>query len=94
VGESENLSAQMRVLRQIGRRLTGAASRGWLLAAALLGLGALPCPECGAPMVFHFWPVAAIVLFAQALKRRYRKMSEAQIGGANQDAAPVDHRRE
>jgi hypothetical protein len=28
------------------------------------GMGLLPCPGCGAPMIMHFWPIAfALTLF-------------------------------
>lgn len=38
----------------------------------LLGVGVLPCPECGAPMIFHFWPTAVLLTVVQVLKGRYR----------------------
>ena len=33
----------------------------WLGVIALGGAGVLPCPDCGAPMIFHFWPIALIL---------------------------------
>jgi hypothetical protein len=85
---------QRGTLKRVWERFTGATARGWLLVGALLGLGALPCPECGAPMILHFWPIAGLVLVVQALKRRYRDKSPAEKGGQENNAAPVDHRRE
>jgi hypothetical protein len=54
------------------QRLTTSTAKWWLLVGALLGSGALPCPECGAPMIFHFWPIAALLLTVRTLKQRYR----------------------
>ena len=33
----------------------------WLGVAGLVGAGFLPCPECGAPLIWHFWPIAAVL---------------------------------
>lgn len=44
--------------REIRARLEGKAFKSWLGIAGLWGVGLLPCPECGAPMLFHFWPLA------------------------------------
>ncbi len=44
--------------REIRARLEGKAFKSWLGIAGLWGAGLLPCPECGAPMLFHFWPLA------------------------------------
>ena len=59
-----------------------------------VGLGTLPCPECGAPMIFHFWPVAGLVLVVQTLKRRYPDKFPAEKGGEENHVASVDHRGE
>jgi hypothetical protein len=83
------------MIRRMYKRLTTSTARGWLLVGALLGVGALPCPECGAPMILHFWPIAGLVLVVQALKRRYRDASPAENGEEGElDATSVDHRRE
>jgi hypothetical protein len=39
-------------------KIKSAASRSWLGIAGLWGAGLFPCPDCGAPMLFHFWPLA------------------------------------
>jgi hypothetical protein len=43
------------------------------MTGSLLGVGMLPCPECGTPMIFHIWPLAGIVLVVQAMKKRAQK---------------------
>ena len=76
-------------------RLTGATGRSWLLVGSLLGVGMLPCPGCGTPMILHFWPLAGAMLAVKALKRRYRGASLGENGARGErDASPVDHRRE
>ena len=44
----------------------------WL---GVLGVGLLPCPDCGIPLAAHIWPVAAVVW----LWRRVRRRSEKQL---------------
>ncbi|MFN2298744.1 MAG: hypothetical protein ACK2UB_07840 [Anaerolineales bacterium] len=46
---------------------------GWAVFLALLGAGAIPCPECGAPLAGHIWPLAALLLAAQFISRRGRR---------------------
>jgi hypothetical protein len=41
-----------------------------LLAGGLLGVGALPCPDCGTPMIFHIWPLAGLLIVFQAMRKR------------------------
>jgi len=60
------------MIRRMYQRLTTSTAKGWFLLGAMLGVGVLPCPECGAPMIFHFWPFAGLVLVVQVLKKRYR----------------------
>ncbi len=58
------------------QKLRGALTRGWLLVGALVGVGILPCPDCGGPMIVHYWPIAALAVAFQTLRRRRRgKMS-------------------
>jgi hypothetical protein len=42
----------------------------WTFIVALLGAGALPCPECGTPLIWHLWPLAGLLLVARGLARR------------------------
>lgn len=54
------------------------ATHLWLSLLAFLGVGLLPCPECGSPMILHIWPLAGIVAMVQALRRYYRSKKERQ----------------
>ncbi len=60
------------MIERMRKRLAASTAKWWLAAGALLGVGMLPCPDCGAPMILHFWPLAAMVLALRAMKRRYR----------------------
>jgi len=42
----------------------------------LVGAGLLPCPDCGAPMILHFWPAAALLAFRNLVKNRKRDLTE------------------
>ncbi|MBN1535351.1 MAG: hypothetical protein JW908_01375 [Anaerolineales bacterium] len=44
----------------------------------LFGAGMLPCPDCGAPMIVHFWPVAVILFITNALKKKRRKEEKTE----------------
>jgi hypothetical protein len=46
------------MFRQMCARLEGKAFKSWIGIAGLWGAGLLPCPDCGVPMLFHFWPLA------------------------------------
>ncbi len=48
------------------------ALKSWLGVAGLIGAGLLPCPDCGAPMIAHFWPLALLI----ALRNLVRKKTE------------------
>jgi hypothetical protein len=43
---------------------------GWGLLVALLGAGALPCPDCGMPLAWHLWPLAVLILAARRISAR------------------------
>jgi len=60
------------MIERMRKRLAASTAKWWFSVGALLGVGMLPCPECGAPMILHFWPLAAMVLALRAMKRRYR----------------------
>ena len=59
------------------KRLSHSAVRLWLAAGGLLGVGLMPCPECGTPMIFHVWPLAGLVLVARAMRKRAQKREAA-----------------
>ncbi len=42
----------------------------WLKRLGWLGLGILPCPDCGAPIALHFWPLALVVLLTRVVRRQ------------------------
>lgn len=52
--------------------MSASAARLWLALAAFLGIGMLPCPEYGTPMILHLWPLAGLIAVAQALRRHYQ----------------------
>jgi hypothetical protein len=58
----------MTVFQRLRRRLKSAGAKRWVAAAALWGMGLLPCPCCGTPMIMHFWP-AALALTLLNLRR-------------------------
>jgi len=74
------------------RRLAASTAKWWLSAGALLGAGMLPCPDCGAPMILHFWPLAAMVLALRALKRRYREEQPTPDPGEEPQGREGDER--
>jgi hypothetical protein len=39
----------------------------WAVFGALLVAIAVPCPECGGPLVLHIWPLVALLIAARAL---------------------------
>jgi hypothetical protein len=55
------------------KKLTASTVKGMLLVGAFLGIGALPCPDCGAPMIFHIWPIAGLLVVAQVIRKRKGK---------------------
>jgi hypothetical protein len=59
--------------------------KGMLLAGTFLGIGALPCPDCGTPMIFHIWPVAGLLVIAQFVRKRRDKEREIE----NTQSLPV-----
>ncbi|MFN3762954.1 MAG: hypothetical protein ACK4WK_07120 [Anaerolineae bacterium] len=61
------------MIERVRKRLAASTAKWWLSVAALLGAGMLPCPDCGAPMILHFWPLAVMMLALRAMKRRYRE---------------------
>jgi len=49
-----------------------------LIILGLFGAGMLPCPDCGAPMIAHFWPIAAALWISNTIKKRLRKETDAE----------------
>ncbi len=43
--------------------------------ASILGIGLLPCPDCGLPLAVKVWPVAGAVW----LFRRFRQQNERDL---------------
>lgn len=83
------------MIERMRKRFAASTAKWWFSIAALLGMGMLPCPDCGAPMIWHFWPIAGLVLIVRALKRRYRDASPAENEAEEgYDVSPIDHRRE
>jgi len=80
-----------KMTERLWKRLASSAARGWLIVGALLGVGALPCPECGAPMILHFWPVGLLVAVVQVLKRRYRGVAPAEDEEQKGEQKRCDH---
>jgi hypothetical protein len=46
----------------------------WGVIAALLGVGALPCPDCGMPMAWHLWPLALLILAGRWIESRRKRI--------------------
>jgi hypothetical protein len=44
----------------------------WAFVAALLGAGAVPCPDCGMPLAWHLWPLAMLVIAVKVIAHRAR----------------------
>ncbi len=64
---SDNLIAGIR------KRFTASVVKGMLLVGAFLGVGALPCPDCGTPLIFHIWPIAGLLVVVQGIRNRKGK---------------------
>lgn len=47
----------------------------WLGVAGLVGVGFLPCPECGAPLLWHFWPIAAVLTLRNIVREKKKKLT-------------------
>lgn len=55
------------------------STKWWVMTIAMLGIGALPCPECGSPMIFHYWPLAGLVVLVRYLKKHYQQETKAGV---------------
>jgi len=76
------------MFREIRTRLEGKAFKSWLGIAGLWGAGLLPCPECGGPMLLHFWPVA--LAFTLVRLRRNKRTAENAEMTTDPDAHRTD----
>jgi hypothetical protein len=56
----------------------------WLGVAGLCGLGLLPCPDCGIPMILHFWPIA-LVLALHNLRKNKNPVQVDKTGNESPD---------
>jgi len=45
-------------------------TNGWVALAGLLGVGLVPCPDCGVPLAVHIWPVAGVIWLYRHVRRR------------------------
>jgi len=74
------------MIRRMYKRLTRFKTKWWLITGSLLGVGMLPCPECGTPLIFHVWPIAGLVLVARMMRKRYQE--KEQVGSETASAEP------
>ncbi len=42
----------------------------WVAIGGLLGVGLLPCPDCGAPLAVHTWPIALLIWAFRRIRQR------------------------
>jgi hypothetical protein len=60
------------MIKRLYQCFKGTSIKGWMIIGGLLGISALPCPECGTPLILHIWPLALPILVVRALKKRYQ----------------------
>lgn len=74
-------------------RINRTAIRSWGKIVALFGVGMLPCPDCGVPMILHFWPLALVLLFNYRAKQRKLEAQGDDLQGNCTKCPPQDHHR-
>lgn len=75
------------MFRRIRAKIQWAALKSWLGIAGLWGAGLLlPCPDCGAPMLFHFWPVALALTLVKLRRKRCSEEPDASCDTSPSDA--------
>ena len=62
--------------------------RTWGSAAALIGIGMLPCPDCGVPLIIKFWPLATLIAFTKIVHAKIAGIKGETTGSAE----PIDDR--
>ncbi len=68
--------------KQLVARAKWAVLKPWVEVMGVFGVGILPCPDCGAPLIVHYWPLALGVSFV--IFRRGRKEPRAVDQVANE----------
>ena len=53
--------------------------KSWLPVVGSWAAGLLPCPDCGAPMIMHFWPLALVLTLRKV--REERSMQDNSSSG-------------
>ncbi len=74
--------------KDIQDKVKNAAFKSWLGIAGLWGAGLLPCPDCGGPMLLHFWPLA-LALTLVKLRRGKRPPDVAVAPGPSGNKSEV-----
>ncbi|MBN1681193.1 MAG: hypothetical protein JW966_12980 [Anaerolineae bacterium] len=46
----------------------------WVGLAGAVGIGLLPCPDCGVPLIVHVLPFAGVVAVYRYMRRRSRTL--------------------
>jgi hypothetical protein len=47
--------------------------RTWLTRAGILGIGLLPCPDCGTPIMIKYWPAVVVIALTVFLRKHLPK---------------------
>ncbi len=65
----------------------------WAGVAGVFSLGFLPCPGCGAPMLWHLWPVAGVLALHTLHVERKKKqgLTETENELVNENEATRDN---
>ena len=69
--DKDNREANRKPTPERGRKNSPLTS--WTVILALLGAGAMPCPDCGMPLAWHLWPLALLILAARWITGRRTK---------------------
>ena len=58
------------------RQMAGRPSKWWAAIGALLVSSSVPCPECGAPLALHIWPLLMLVVIVRTMAGRRARASQ------------------